>query len=329
MIGATLDTILDRTIVAGYTNVGYRIRSRGWHAADLPRMDGKVAAVTGATSGLGLAAAEGFARLGASVWLIVRDRERGERARSEIVARSGSEDVQLGVCDLSKLASVRSFAGRFPGRVPRLDVLVNNAGAMTQQRELSADGIELTFATNVIGPFALTNLLTPLLQRSAPSRIINVSSGGMYAQRLPIDDLQSTRGSFDGAVAYARSKRAEVVLTEIWAHRLAGSGVTVHAMHPGWADTPGIRSSLPRFYQATRPLLRTPAQGADTIVWLGAADGPAQHPGRFWHDRRSRPVHLLPWTRETPADRVSLWEQCVELSGWHEPAAGPGGDGSR
>jgi hypothetical protein len=99
-------------------------------------------------------------------------------------------------------------------------------------------------------------------------------------------------------------------------------------MHPGWADTPGIRSSLPRFYRATRPLLRTPAQGADTIVWLGAAGEPAHDSGRFWHDRRSRPVHLLPWTRETPADRVSLWEQCVELSGWHDPATEPGGDGS-
>ena len=314
MINSFVDTVLDRTIVAGYTNVGYRIRSRGWSPSDLPRMDGKVVLVTGASSGLGLAAAEGYARLGATVWMIGRDRERGERARAEIVARSGNGDIHVGVCDLSRLASIRSFAGRFPSRAERLDVLVNNAGAMPQTRELSADGIELTLATNVIGPFALTTRLTGLLERSAPARIINVSSGGMYAQRIKVDDLQSAQEHFDGPTAYARSKRAEVILTEIWAQRLAGSGVAVHAMHPGWADTPGIQSGLPRFYRVTRPLLRTPAEGADTIVWLGAAAEPGLRSGLFWHDRRPRPVHLLRRTRETAAERVSLWAQCVELS---------------
>jgi dehydrogenase/reductase SDR family member 12 len=315
MIGAAIDTILDRTVIAGYTNVGYKIRSHGWGPSDLPRMDGKVVAVTGASSGLGLAAAQGYARLGATVWMIGRDRERGERARAEVVARSGNDDIHVGVCDLSRLASIRSFAGRFPSRSPRLDVLVNNAGVMTETRELSADGIELTFATNVIGPFALTTRLTGLLQASAPSRIINVSSGGMYTQRIRVDDLQSRHGDFDGPAVYARSKRAEVILTEIWAQRLAGSGVTVHAMHPGWADTPGIQSSLPHFYRATRPLLRTPAEGADTIVWLGAAAEPALRSGLFWHDRRPRPTHLLRRTRETAAERDSLWAQCAELSG--------------
>ena len=105
---------------------------------------------------------------------------------------------------------------------------------------------------------------------------------------------QSERGQFDGPKVYARTKRAQVILTEIWAKRLAGTGVVVHAMHPGWSDTPGVRSSLPRFYKATRPLLRTPAQGADTIVWLGAAAEPGHSSGRFWHDRRQRPTHLLP-----------------------------------
>jgi dehydrogenase/reductase SDR family member 12 len=260
--------------------------------------------------------------------VIGRDRERGERARAEIVARSGNDDVQVGVCDLSRLASVRSFAGRFPSRASRLDVLVNNAGAMTQTRELSADGIERTLATNVIGPFALTGRLIELMQRSTPARIINVSSGGMYTQRIRVDDLQSVRGSFDGAAVYARSKRAEVILTEIWAQRLAGSGITVHSMHPGWVDTPGIQASLPGFYRVTRPLLRTPAEGADTIVWLGAAVEPALRSGLFWHDRRPRPVHLLPRTRETPAECASLWAQCVELSGWHADITASSADSS-
>ena len=307
-----LDTVLDRTVIGGYTNVGYRVRSRGW--SPLPRMEGKVVLITGATSGLGLAAADGFASLGSTVWLAVRNRERGERARARILDHRREADVRVELCDLSRLASVREFAERFAAEASRLDVLVNNAGVLTQERELSADGIELTVATNVVGPFLLTQLLIPLVERSAPSRIVNVSSGGMYTQKLRVDDLQSEQGDFDGPAVYARTKRAEVVLTEMWAGRLAGTGVAVHAMHPGWADTPGVQSSLPRFYRATRPLLRSPDQGADTIVWLGAAAEPAQSSGGFWHDRRRRPTHLLLGTRETEADRRRLWDACVALS---------------
>jgi dehydrogenase/reductase SDR family member 12 len=312
MTSSLLDTALDLSVLGGYTGVGYRIRSRGWTA--LPRMEGKVVLITGATSGLGLAAADGFARLGATVWLAVRNRERGEVARATILEHLGEADVHLGLCDLSGLDSVRQFAERFTAETPRLDVLVNNAGVLTQKRELSADGIELTLATNVIAPFLLTQLLIPMLERSAPSRIVNVSSGGMYSQKLRADDLQSEQEDFDGPTAYARTKRAEVVLSEMWAQRLAGTGVTVHAMHPGWADTPGVRSSLPRFYRVTRPLLRSPYQGADTIVWLGAAAEPPETSGGFWHDRRRRPTHLLPGTRETEVERDRLWAECAALS---------------
>jgi dehydrogenase/reductase SDR family member 12 len=312
MTSSLLDTALDLSVVGGYTSVGYRIRSRGWTA--LPRMEGKVVLITGATSGLGLAAADGYARLGATVWLAVRNRDRGEDARASILEHRPYADVHLDLCDLSRLESVRRFAERFAAESPRLDVLVNNAGVLTQEREVSADGTELTLATNVIGPFLLTHLLVPVLERSAPSRIVNVSSGGMYTQKLRADDLQSEHEEFDGPTVYARTKRAEVVLTEMWAQRLAGTGVTAHAMHPGWADTAGVRSSLPRFYRMTRPLLRSPDQGADTIVWLGAAAEPAETSGGFWHDRRRRPTHLLPGTRETEVERRRLWAECVALS---------------
>lgn len=323
MTGSLLDRMLDRTVIGGYTNIGYRIRSRGWSATELPSLDGRVVIVTGATSGLGLAAADGLARLGATVWLVVRNQARGEQARAAVLERSGASDVHVGLCDLSDLQSVRQFAERFTAQAERLDVLINNAGVLPPSRALSPDGIELTFATNVLGPFLLTNLLLPLLARSAPARIINVSSGGMYTQRITVDDLQSERGEFDGPRAYARTKRAQLILTEIWAQRLEGRGVVVHAMHPGWADTPGVKSSLPRFYRLTRPLLRTPEQGADTIVWLGAADEPARSTGLFWHDRRPRPTHPLPWTRETQQEREQLWAQCAELSGWaqHTPTS--------
>jgi dehydrogenase/reductase SDR family protein 12 len=322
---SAIDTLLDRGVV-GYTSAGYRIRNALGGFGELPRMDGRVALVTGASSGLGSAAAEGFARLGARVHLLVRSAERGDRARAEILARvespggsvvgtGRSDDLRVELCDLSDLEAVRRFAARF-GSEARLDVLVNNAGAMLDERRLSVDGIELTFATNVLGPFLLTNLLSPLLQRSAPARIVNVSSGGMYTQRIDVDDLQSAHGRFDGPRAYARSKRAEVILTELWAQRLRGSGVVVHAMHPGWVDTPGLESSLPRFHSATRRLLRTPREGADTILWLGAAPEAARSSGGFWQDRRRRPTHRVPWTRESAAQRERLWAECERLSEW-------------
>jgi dehydrogenase/reductase SDR family member 12 len=153
-----------------------------------------------------------------------------------------------------------------------------------------------------------------MLERSAPARIVNVSSGRMYTQKLRAGDLQSEQEDFDRPTAYVRTKRAEVVLSEMWAQRLAGTGATAHAMHPGWADTPGVRSSLPRFYRATRPLLRSPHQGADTTVWLGAAAEPAETSGGFWQDRRRRPAHLMPGTRETELERDRLWSQCLALS---------------
>jgi len=300
--------------VGGYTNVGYRLRSRWWCRDELERMDGKVVLVTGATSGLGLAAAEGFAALGATVWLLARDGDRGERARTTVAERCDGGEAHLEQCDLGDQSSVRKFARRFDAEARRLDVLVNNAGVLPSERTLSPDGIELTFAVNVVAPFLLTVLLRGMLERTAPSRIVNVSSGGMYAQRLRADDLQSALDGFDGTTAYARSKRAEVILTEIWAQRLRGTGIVVHSMHPGWADTPGVKSSLPRFYRATKPLLRTPGQGADTIVWLGAAAEPARTTGEFWHDRRRRPTHLLPGTRESESDRELLWHECERLS---------------
>jgi len=310
-----IDAALDRSVIAGYTNVGYRIRERTWKPGDLASMEGKVVLVTGATSGIGLAAAEGYARLGASVRILARDARRGERARAEIVARSGNEEVGVELCDLSDLGAVRGFAEGFGARTPRLDVLVSNAGVLTGRRSLSADAIELTFATNVLGPFLLTKMLQGPLEQGAPSRVINVSSGGMYTQRLHVGDLQMACEQFDGPVAYARSKRVEVILTELWAARLAEKAVVVHAMHPGWVDTPGFAASLPLFYRLTRRLLRTPRQGADTIVWLGAANEPTVSSGRFWHDRRERPTHYAPWTRESNEERERLWAECERLIG--------------
>jgi dehydrogenase/reductase SDR family protein 12 len=302
-------------VILSYTKLGYARRSRRWDASDLAAMDGKVVLVTGATSGLGEAAATGFAGLGASVWLVARSRERGEASRARIVEQTGTDDVHVAICDVSDLRSVRRFAEQCEAGPGRVDVLVNNAGVLTGERSLSRDGIELTLATNVVGPFLLTKLLAPLMGQSTPGRVINVSSGGMYTQGLHVDDLQSARGKFRGAVAYARSKRIEVVLSELWASRVAATAVVVNSMHPGWVDTPGLLDSLPGFYRVLRPLLRTPEQGADTIVWLGSAPQAAAVSGAFWFDRSQRPTHLLPWTAERDEDRRRLWTEIERLSG--------------
>lgn len=312
MLSSLLDTVLDRTVVGGYTSAGYRARARGWD--DLPRIDGEVVVVTGATGGIGLAAAEGFARLGADTRLLVRNAERGERAAAQIRETVPGATVGVELCDVSDLGSVREFAARFTAREDRLDVLVHNAGVLPPERTETAEGLELTFATNVAGPFLLTALLADLLAASAPSRVINVSSGGMYTAKLNVDDLQFEEGGFDGVAAYAQTKRAEVILTELWAERLRERGIVVHSMHPGWVDTPGVQESLPTFNRVMGPLLRDPAQGADTIVWLGAAAEPLHSTGEFWHDRRRRPTHRVPWTKESDDDRRRLWEACERLT---------------
>jgi NAD(P)-dependent dehydrogenase (short-subunit alcohol dehydrogenase family) len=215
------------------------------------------------------------------------------------------------IANLSLMREVRALARRID---PPVHLLVNNAGVLLPHRTETDEGLETTLATNLLGQFLLTNLLIDKLE--PPARIINVSSGGMYTQRIRVDDLQMKRGRYDGAVAYARTKRGQVILTELWAQALRGQGIVVHSMHPGWADTPGVSESLPKFYRLTKPLLRTPAQGADTIVWLCASDEAARSSGRFWHDRRPRATHRLRSTRETDAERAALWERLAELAGW-------------
>lgn len=309
---AVLDTALDRSLL-GYSNVGYRIRRRFWPEDAAPdALRGRVAIVTGAKSGLGKATATGLARLGARVHLVVRGREQGEAARADILAAVPGADVLVDTCDVSSFASVRAYADGFGGP---LSVLVHNAGVMPDARQLSADGHELSLATHVLGPHLLTRLLRPALGRGAQSRVLWVTSGGMYAHKLPIDDLEYRGTRYRPAVGYARTKRMQAVLTQCWAEELRDDGVVVHAVHPGWADTPGVARGLPTFRTLTRPILRTPEQGADTFVWVAAAEPPGQVTGRLWHDRAQRPYHYSRRTRESAADRRALWEACQRLTG--------------
>jgi dehydrogenase/reductase SDR family protein 12 len=307
-----LDTALDRTLI-GYSNIGYLVRRNFWAADPAPdALRGKVAIVTGANSGIGKATAAGLARLGASVRMIVRRPEAGRAARADILGSVPGADVTVEECDVSSLAAVRRFAEGFGGP---LHALVHNAGVMPPRRTPSADGHELSLATHVLGPHLLTTLLRPALVAGAPSRVIWVTSGGMYAHKLPDHDLEYQEGSYRPAVAYARTKRMQAVQAQSWAEQLRHDDVVVHAVHPGWANTPGITRMLPKFRALTRPLLRTPEQGADTVVWVTAAAPPGESTGRLWHDRAQRPWHYTARTRESAAERRTFWETCQRLSG--------------
>ena len=197
--------------------------------------------------------------------------------------------------------------------MPKLDALVNNAGAMPPERTMSADGIELTFAINVTGPLLLALELLPTLGAAAPGRVVNVSSGGMYSAKLDEDDLQLEKREYDPVRFYAHTKRCEVILTELCQDRLGSQGVTFNSTHPGWADTPGVQDSLPTFRKMMGPVLRDARQGADTLAWLCWAPEPVADPGRFWHDRKPRPTHKLPRTKESPEARERLWDECNRL----------------
>ncbi|WP_439657495.1 SDR family NAD(P)-dependent oxidoreductase [Lentzea sp. HUAS TT2] len=307
---SVLDTVADRLVVPGYSKWGYRLRKGSWSALEPGALNGARAVVTGAGSGIGKATALGLARLGAEVVLAVRDERKGEAARAEIVAAVPEAVVQIGLCDVSSPESVRRFAAE----IDRLDVLVHNAGVLPQERKVTAEGHELTFATHVLGPLLLTDLLRPLLAASDDPRVVFVSSGGMYTQRLRGDDPEYREGTYRGATAYARTKRMQVALVPLLAERYAADGIAVHGMHPGWADTPGVAGSLPGFHKLTGAFLRTSEEGADTIVWL-AATSPAPRTGQFWHDRRERPTHLLPTTGEKPEDVVAFWQYCTSAAG--------------
>ena len=311
-----VDTALDRAVVPGYTSIGHAVRRRGWPADD-PRPDalrGRRCLVTGAGGGLGRETAAALARLGGTVHLLVRNEVRGRAALDAVAAEVPGADLHLELCDVSSLTSVRAFAAELAGRVPALHVLVHNAGVLPATRQESVDGHELSLATHVLGPLLMTELLRPALAAAAGARVVLVASGGMYAQRLPADDLEYTHGGYRGSTAYARSKRVQVALTPLLQERWAADGVTVSAMHPGWADTPGVTSSLPVFARLTKPLLRDAAQGADTVVWLAATE-PAPPGGLFWHDRAARPTHYLGLHRESAAERDRVWRYCLAAVG--------------
>ncbi|MEM1201860.1 MAG: SDR family NAD(P)-dependent oxidoreductase [Acidobacteriota bacterium] len=310
------DSLLDRSIYFSFDRTGFERHAKRFDPADLDvDLTGRRCLVTGANSGLGKATALALAPLGAAVWLLCRSEERGTAAQGDIETATGTAP-RLEIVDVASRASVGGFVERL-GDLP-VHVLVHNAGILPDTRRETEDGLEATWATNVMGPFLLTWLLAPNLRLGANdggARVINITSGGMYTQKLDLDDVDWLERKFDGVTAYAQTKRAEVILTELWADRFAGTGVDVNSMHPGWADTPAVQQSLPRFWRFTRDRLRSPRQGSDTIVYLAAAPRLRGTTGAFFFDRRPAPTHAFPWTRERAADRRELWLLCSRQAG--------------
>jgi NAD(P)-dependent dehydrogenase (short-subunit alcohol dehydrogenase family) len=317
-----VDALLELSIVGSFSRIGPLVRGRldGWTDPPAGALRGRTVLVTGPTSGLGRAAAERLATLGARLVLVGRDPDRLAAVRADLASRHGEERFAAVVADMSSLESVAGAVERILEGEPRLDALVDNAGAIFHERRLSPDGIEATFATLVVGPFALVGGLLPLLRATAASRVISVTSGGQYAQRLDLDDLESTKEPYSGARAYARAKRAQVGLVREWARRLGPGSVRVNAMHPGWTDTPGLAEALPTFHRLMRPILRTPAEGVDTLGWLATAPDAGRAGGELFLDRRARPFDRVPRTRLTGADRRRLWDEVVARSGRPDPA---------
>jgi NAD(P)-dependent dehydrogenase (short-subunit alcohol dehydrogenase family) len=305
---AAVDWVMDKSLVLGYTKIGPALRRAWWPHDSAPgALVGRHVLVTGASGGLGLATARGLARLGAAVHLTGRDAGRLDAARAALVDEQPLADVSVHVADVSDLAGTARFARELAAEVPRLHALVHNAGVMPPRRTTTPEGHELALATHVLGPHVLTQALRPSL---ADGRVVVVTSGGAYGQRLDAADPEYARGEYSGVTAYARTKRMQLVLTELWAGDLAGDGIRVHSMHPGWAATPGVTESLPRFAALTGPLLRDADSGADTAVWLAATSDPIGT-GGFWHDRRRRSTHYAPVGVET-REQVEQFRRFVD-----------------
>lgn len=316
-----VDDGLEISVVGSFSRIGPAVRRRIFRWAPPPpgALVGRTVVVTGPTSGLGRETAGAMAELGARVILLGRSEERLRSLRDELVRRHGDDRFPIVVADMGSLASVRAAVAAILETEERLDVLVDNAGAIYPERSVGPDGIEATLAILVVCPFALVAGLLPLLRRTPGSRVVAVTSGGQYTQRLDLDDLDGRAVPYSGPRAYARAKRAQVALAREWARRLAGTGPIVDAMHPGWADTPGLAESLPGFHGLMRPLLRTPAEGADTIVWLATDADTTATGGRLYLDRRPRPFDRFPFTRLSASERRRLWDLVVEMAGAPDP----------
>jgi dehydrogenase/reductase SDR family protein 12 len=296
-----------------YTRGGFEKHQRAYFRAEDVAVDlhDKHVLITGANSGIGYCAAEALGLRGATVHLLCRNSERGEAAKMRLVQKlsertgaatgvsvstSAAERVHLHVVDVSEAHSIRRFVQDYLERgFPAPNVLVHNAGAMTSPWKATSEGVEVNFATNVMGPVLLTDLLLPsmLQSDSGDHRVIFVTSAGMLTERLETKDLEwRDRARFDATRQYAKNKRQQVAIVEQYARTVSPDKVLFVACHPGWAETPLVQEAMPGFYARLRGSLRTADQGADTIVWLSCVPRSRIEDGMLYFDRNIVPKHL-------------------------------------
>ena len=274
-------------------------------------LSGKTCLVTGANAGIGKAVAQELARLGARVVLACRSAEKGEAARREIEGATGNHDLEVMTVDLSSRRSIAPFVESFAKRHPALHVLVNNAGVWLEKRQESVDGIEITWATNVLGYFRLTDRLLPALKAAPAARVVNVAS--QLAGGLDLADVEFKRRAYGGRAAYAQSKQADRMLTWALARRLDGTTVTANALHPGFVTTElfskagGFMGVVASAYAKLAAL--KPDQGADTAAWLAASPEVQGRNGLFWIERQERRCRF-----RDPNAEEALWALCLEMT---------------
>ncbi|KAI0985902.1 hypothetical protein GJ496_010815 [Pomphorhynchus laevis] len=278
-----------------YTRSGFNRASRNFENEEVNvDLTGRSIAITGANSGIGLETALALAEKGAKIHLICRNQARGQVALEQVKLRS-KEGVKpvLHILDMSHPSKIYEFVKIFNESGQPLHILVNNAGCMVQQRSI-VDGVESNFSTNALGVYILTKELLPTLLKEEDPRVITVSSAGMYTQKLNYNDFnnEAMQDNFDGTAVYAQNKRQQVVMMEEFA--LGYPQIFFATMHPGWSDTEAVKSSMPGFYKVMHGMLRTPTQGADTVIWLCTMSSIHRKfkSGQFFQDRQIVTKHL-------------------------------------
>ncbi len=275
-------------------------------------MEGKICLITGANSGIGKETAKALAKMNATVVMLCRDKERGEEAQKEIIKHSGNENVDLFLCDLSSQQAIRKFVSEFKNKYQNLHVLINNAGVMLKNRNLSVDGFEMNFAVHVLGPFLLTNLLLDTLKKSSPSRIIIVTSAAHKRAKMDFDDLQSENKKYRLFTVYGRSKLQEMLFTYELSRKLEGTKVTVNAVHPGVVAT-NLGRDQSKFSQwFARKFFKSPEAGAETSIYLASSPEVEGLTGKYFIDREPRDSSEESYNEEY-AQR--LWKICTEMTG--------------
>ncbi|XP_057294788.1 dehydrogenase/reductase SDR family member 12-like [Hydractinia symbiolongicarpus] len=298
-----------------FTKAGYDVASKNFESLDGISVNGRSYLITGANSGIGKETAMEIAKRGGTIHMVCRNEVKGKEAQDEIKTHSGNDDVHLHILDMSEPQKVYLFAKQFVETSKPLHVIINNAGCMENTRVLTEDGLEKNFATNTLGTYVLTSSLIDHIKKFDSPQVITVTSGGMLLVKLKLDDLQlEEMNPFDGAVAYSLNKRQQVVMTDHWTKQHPQIQFTT--MHPGWADTPAVRLSLPDFHRRMGDRLRTPYQGADTLIWLCVSETARKLPGGgFYQDRKSVKKHLpLAWTKSSTEEEDLFVKKLEEIS---------------